>query len=171
MVLLPSPFHRWAVLNSSIAEVDPKMGSAHAMRLGGTSVIVEDTRISGHVQLSSLRVVLPDTMHLYILPLSEVGDPVDGVEAISSATLWYVVSGRQYLIDVKVFSGRSEAREIFITEVIYRRCLSFANRLIYPILCNLYLFGWHGTPHPHPSYLSPHLWPMLASLSGFLCGG
>ncbi|KAL8139518.1 hypothetical protein V2J09_005539 [Rumex salicifolius] len=116
VVALPSPFHRWAVTNSSVAEVDPMMGSAHVLRLGGTSVIVEDTRVAGNVQVSSLHVVLPDSLVLYLLPLSVAGDPVEGIEPISSAARWYVVSGRQYLIDMKVFSGGLEAQEIYITE-------------------------------------------------------
>lgn len=32
VVTLPSPFHRWSVLNSSVAQVDTMMGFAHALR-------------------------------------------------------------------------------------------------------------------------------------------
>ncbi|KAG5254531.1 ATP-dependent DNA helicase [Salix suchowensis] len=105
VVALPSPHHRWSVLNSSVAEVDHMSGFAQALSLGVTSVIVEDTRVAGHMQVSSLNVVLPDTLCLYIMPLSDSGDPVDGLKATPSLARWFVVSGRQYLIQMKVFLG------------------------------------------------------------------
>ncbi|CAK7328121.1 unnamed protein product [Dovyalis caffra] len=117
VVALPSPHHRWSVLNSSVAEVDYMLGFAHALSLGVTSVIVEDTRVAGHMQVSSLSVVLPDTLCLYIMPLSVSGDPVDGLKAVPSSARWFVVSGRQYLIQMKVYLGASDAQEIYITEL------------------------------------------------------
>ncbi|KAK9272744.1 hypothetical protein L1049_003121 [Liquidambar formosana] len=116
VVTLPSPYHRWSILNSSVAQVDTLMGIVHALSLGVTTVIVEDTRVAGHIQMSSLHVVLPDTSLLYVLPLSLSGDPVEGIEAIPSMARWYIVSGHQYLIQIKVFSQGPDAQEIYITE-------------------------------------------------------
>ncbi|OMO59291.1 Bacterial Ig-like, group 2 [Corchorus capsularis] len=115
-VTLPSPHHRWSVSNFSVAQVDSKMGVINALTLGETTVIVEDTRVDGHSQLSSLNVVLPDTMSMYISLLSSDGDPIEGMEPIPSLARWYVVSGKQYLIQLKVFSLGPNAHEIYITE-------------------------------------------------------
>ncbi|KAM0958021.1 hypothetical protein EV1_023125 [Malus domestica] len=116
VVTLPSPHHRWSVSNSSVARVDSMMGLANAFSLGITNTIVEDTRVAGHIQVSSLNVVLPDSLSLYIVPLSTSGDLVEGIEAIPSMTRWYGVSGRQYLIQMKVFSQGPDAQEIYLTE-------------------------------------------------------
>ncbi|XAR51910.1 hypothetical protein NMG60_11006706 [Bertholletia excelsa] len=115
VVSLPSPFHQWSILNSSVATVDAS-GSIHALRLGLTSVVVEDTRVAGHAQTSSLHVVLPDSLHLYLLPLSDSGDLIDEKNPISSVLRWYVVSGRNYLILLKVFPQGRDAQEIYLTE-------------------------------------------------------
>lgn len=115
-VSLPSIFHRWSVLNSTVAEVDRTLGEVYALNLGLTTVIVEDTRVAGHTQTSSLHVVLPDTIVLYILPLSASGSLIEQLAPISSMARWYVVSGRKYLIHVKVFSQGPGAQEIYITE-------------------------------------------------------
>ncbi|KAF4381614.1 hypothetical protein F8388_021242 [Cannabis sativa] len=116
VVTLPSPHHRWSVSNSSVAKVDSLMGSTNALHLGVTNVIVEDTRVAGHIQLSSLNVVLPDFISLYILPLSISDHLVEGTESISSKARWHVVSGHQYLIQIRAFSQGSDAQEIYITE-------------------------------------------------------
>lgn len=117
VVTLPSPHHRWSVSNLSVAQVDSMMGLTHAVNLGETSIIVEDTRVVGHRQVSSLNVVLPDTLCLYILPLSISGDLMEEAKAIPSVARWYVISGHQYLIQLKVFSQGPGAQEIYITEV------------------------------------------------------
>ncbi|XP_015576193.2 nuclear pore complex protein GP210 isoform X1 [Ricinus communis] len=116
VVTLPSPYHSWSVSNSSVAEVNSMIGFARALNLGVTIVIVEDTRVADHVQTSSLNVVLPDSLHLYIIPMSLSGDSVEEVKAIPFMETWYVVSGRQYLIQIKVFSWGPDAHEIYITE-------------------------------------------------------
>ncbi|KAK3033069.1 hypothetical protein RJ639_035695 [Escallonia herrerae] len=113
LVTLPSSFHRWSVLNSSVAEMDTMMGVAYALSLGVTTVSVEDTRVPGHVQMSSLHVVQPDSLSLYIIPLPLSGDPLEEVIPIPSVSRWYIVSGRRYLIHVKAFS---RGQEIYITE-------------------------------------------------------
>ncbi|KAK6928386.1 hypothetical protein RJ641_006977 [Dillenia turbinata] len=115
-IKLPSPYHRWSVMNSSVAQVDPLMGSTYAMSMGETTILAEDIRVAGHMQTSSLHVVLPDTICLYLLPLSASGNPIDDVKAIPSVARWYVVSGRKYLIYTKVFSREPGAPEIYLTE-------------------------------------------------------
>lgn len=117
VVTLPSAHHQWSVSNASVAQVDSKTGLAYAWNLGMAAVIVEDTRIAGHVQVSSLNVVLPASLCLYISPLSSSGDPVEGIKSIALTTRWYVVSGHQYLIQIKVFAHDHDAQEIYITEV------------------------------------------------------
>ncbi|KAL2335736.1 hypothetical protein Fmac_016949 [Flemingia macrophylla] len=116
VVTLPSPHHQWSVSNASVAQVDSKTGLAYTWNLGMTAVIVEDTRIAGHVQVSSLNVVLPSSLCLYISPLSSSGDPVEGIKSIPLMPWWYVVSGHQYLIQIKVFALDHDAQEIYITE-------------------------------------------------------
>ncbi|MCI10005.1 nuclear pore membrane glycoprotein 210-like, partial [Trifolium medium] len=56
-VTLPSPHHQWSASNDSVAQVDSKTGLAYAWNLGMTAIAVEDTRVAGHVQVSSLNVV------------------------------------------------------------------------------------------------------------------
>ncbi|KAL8555140.1 hypothetical protein ACS0TY_003077 [Phlomoides rotata] len=56
IVTLPSPFHQWSALNSSVANVDRAMGIIHALNLGITTLVVEDTRVVGHMQISSFHV-------------------------------------------------------------------------------------------------------------------
>lgn len=95
------------------------MGLTNALRLGVTNVIVEDTRVAGHIQLSSLNVVQPDSLWLYMEPLSINGVPMEGTKPIPSTARWHLISGQQYLIQIKVFSQGPDAHEIYITEVIY----------------------------------------------------
>ncbi|KAL3833124.1 hypothetical protein ACJIZ3_007860 [Penstemon smallii] len=116
VVSLPSPFHHWSALNSSVAQVERKMGTVHALNLGVTAIVVEDIRVAGHMQISSLHVVLPDNLLLFMSPLSLSGDPIESVNHNPSVARWYVVSGRLYLIQVKVFSPGPGAQEIYTTE-------------------------------------------------------
>lgn len=119
MVTLPSPHYRWSSSNSSIAHVASDLGLTSALRFGVTAVTVEDTRVVGHIQMSSLNVVMPESLHLYITPLPIVDEPVEGIERSVSLANWYIVSGRQYLIQLKVFSRGPDAQEIYITEVTF----------------------------------------------------
>ncbi|XP_045812556.1 nuclear pore complex protein GP210 isoform X2 [Trifolium pratense] len=116
VVTLPSPHHQWSASNDSVAQVDSKTGLAYAWNLGMTAITVEDTRVAAHVQVSSLNVVLPAYLGLYITPLSSSGDPVEGIKSIPLMARWYVVSGRQYLIQIKVFAHAHDEQEIYITE-------------------------------------------------------
>lgn len=117
VVSLPSPYYRWSVLNSSVAHVDPMLGVTHALSLGTTTITIEDTRVAGHKQGSSIHVVIPDSICLYLSPLSDSGEPVEGTEPVPSIVRWYVVSGHQYVIQMKVFSQGTDVQEIYITEV------------------------------------------------------
>ncbi|XP_022152143.1 nuclear pore complex protein GP210 isoform X1 [Momordica charantia] len=116
VVTLPSSHYRWSTSNSSIAHVDSNLGLTSALRFGVTAVIVEDTRVVGHIQMSSLNVVMPESLHWYISPLPTVDEPVEEIERTISLANWYIVSGRQYLIQMKVFSRGTDAQEIYITE-------------------------------------------------------
>ncbi|KAJ7974628.1 Nuclear pore complex protein [Quillaja saponaria] len=116
VVTLPSSHHLWSVSNSSVAQVDSKLGLAYAMSLGMTAIVVEDTRVAGHIQMSSLNVVLPGFLSLYITPLSISGDPVEGVPSISAMPRWYIVATRQYLIQMKVSAQGPVLEDIYITE-------------------------------------------------------
>lgn len=116
VIELPSPHHQWSVLNCSVARVDSLMGTVHTLRLGMTTVIVEDTRVSGHIQTSALHVVLPENLLLYLVPVTSSFDPVEGVEPIPSSDAWYVFPGQLYIIYMKVFTEGSDSKEILITE-------------------------------------------------------
>lgn len=114
---LPSPYHRWSAMNSSVAQVNSLTGTARALNLGITTITAEDTRVAGHMQMSSLHVVIPDSLYLYKLPLTSYGDPVEGISSTPSTGRWYVVVGQQYVVHMKVFSGGIDGHEIHITEV------------------------------------------------------
>uniref|UniRef100_A0A1J3FQQ1 BIG2 domain-containing protein n=1 Tax=Noccaea caerulescens TaxID=107243 RepID=A0A1J3FQQ1_NOCCA len=116
-VQLPSSHHRWSALNNSVIQVDSLIGLTKALSLGETTVVVEDTRVAGHIQGSSINVVIPDTFILYISPWSMSEDPITESKPYPSSMHWYVVSGRQYLIQMKIFSERPDAHEIYITEM------------------------------------------------------
>uniref|UniRef100_A0A1D1XKT8 Nuclear pore membrane glycoprotein 210-like n=2 Tax=Anthurium amnicola TaxID=1678845 RepID=A0A1D1XKT8_9ARAE len=113
---LPSPFHRWSVSNSTVAEVDSLMGFVRALNLGTTSINVEDTRVVGHVQMSTMHVVVPDKLCLYIMSITNVTDSMEGTKSIPPSSMWYVVVGQEYVIHVKVFSSEPDSKEIHITE-------------------------------------------------------
>ena len=127
VVPLPSPFHHWSTSNSSVAQVDATLGSVRAINLGTTNILVEDTRVAGNLQMSSFNVVLPDYISLYLLPLSKFGDPIEQVEPTLSNARWYIISGRQYLVELKVFSRDLSAREIYLTEVVMLLYFSYAS--------------------------------------------
>ncbi|KAG9446505.1 hypothetical protein H6P81_012633 [Aristolochia fimbriata] len=116
VIPLPSPYHQWYATNSSVAEVDQTRGLVDALSLGVTSIIVEDTRVAGHVQISMLHVVLPEKLHLYLVPVSTSTEPMDGRTATSSTDPWYLVSELQYVVHVKVFSTGPDAHEMHITK-------------------------------------------------------
>ncbi|KAF5204727.1 Nuclear pore membrane glycoprotein [Thalictrum thalictroides] len=116
VIPLPSPHHWWSVVNSSVAQVDSLTGVAHALNLGITTITVEDTRVVDHAQMSSLHVVIPDTLYLYKLPVTAYGDLIDGTSLTLSTVRWYVVVGQQYVVYMKVFSGGIDGHEVYITQ-------------------------------------------------------
>ncbi|XP_065001003.1 nuclear pore complex protein GP210-like isoform X1 [Musa acuminata AAA Group] len=116
VVDLPSPHHRWYVTNSSVAHVDIMMGVVHALNLGITDIIVEDTRVSGHAQTSTMHIVIPDKLCLYIVPVTNDSTPLEGMAPISSSDVWYVFPGQEYIVHIKVFSKGPDANEILVTE-------------------------------------------------------
>ncbi|XP_074574231.1 nuclear pore complex protein GP210 [Curcuma longa] len=113
---LPSLHHRWYVTNSSVAHIDPAMGVADALSLGTTDIVVEDTRLSGHEQRSTMHVVIPDKLCLYLVPVTNGSIPAEGVVSISSSDVWYVFPGQEYMINIKVLTGGPDVNEILITE-------------------------------------------------------
>lgn len=117
VVDLPSPHHRWYVTNSSVAHVDIMMGVVHALNLGITDIIVEDTRVSGHAQTSTMHIVIPDKLCLYIVPVTNDSTPLEGMAPISSSDVWYVFPGQEYIVHIKVFSKGPDANGILVTEV------------------------------------------------------
>ncbi|XP_037443214.1 nuclear pore complex protein GP210-like [Triticum dicoccoides] len=116
VVNLPSQYHLWHVKNSSVAQVDSSLGVIHTLSLGFTDVVVEDTRVSGHQQVSSLRVVIPRTLFLYLVPVMDDSGHFHGITSIPSSEVWYVFPGQKYMVLAKAFAEGFDAREIFITE-------------------------------------------------------
>ncbi|PIA51702.1 hypothetical protein AQUCO_01100520v1 [Aquilegia coerulea] len=116
VIPLPSPHHWWSVVNSSVAQVDSLTGVAHALNLGITTITVEDTRVVDHEQMSSLHVVIPDTLCLYKIPMTADGDLIDETSLTLSTVRWYVVVGQQYVVYMKVFSGGINGHEVYITQ-------------------------------------------------------
>uniref|UniRef100_A0ACD5XVX7 Uncharacterized protein n=1 Tax=Avena sativa TaxID=4498 RepID=A0ACD5XVX7_AVESA len=116
VVNLPSQYHLWHVTNSSVAQVDSSLGVVHALSLGFTNVVVEDTRVSGHKQVSSLHVVIPRALFLYLVPVMEDSDHLYGITNIPSSEVWYVFPGKEYMVLAKAFAEGFDTREIFITE-------------------------------------------------------
>jgi nuclear pore complex protein Nup210 len=119
VVNLPSQYHLWHVKNSSVAQVDSSLGVVHTLSLGFTDVVVEDTRVSGHQQVSSLRVVIPRTLFLYLVPVMDDSGHFHGITSIPSSEVWYVFPGQKYMVLAKAFAEGFDAREIFITEVLF----------------------------------------------------
>ena len=113
---MPSKFHRWSASNSTVARVDSASGSARGLNFGITHVIVEDTRVTDHYQFSTLHVVLPDKLCLYIMPISGVTSSLEATKD-SSSVPWFVVIGRDYVVLMKVFTREPDANEIYITQV------------------------------------------------------
>lgn len=116
VVNLPSQYHLWHVKNSSVAQVDSSLGVVHALSLGFTIVVVEDTRVSGHQQVSSLHVIIPRTLFLYLVPVVDDSAHFHGTTNIPYSEVWYVFPGQKYMVLAKAFAEGFDTREIFITE-------------------------------------------------------
>ncbi|XP_062193278.1 nuclear pore complex protein GP210 [Phragmites australis] len=116
VVNLPSQYHRWHATNSSVAQVDSSLGILHALSLGFTEVVVEDTRVSGHEQVSSVHVVIPRSLFLYLIPTMDDSAHLYGTTHIPSSNVWYVFPGQKYMVLAKAFAEGFDAREISITK-------------------------------------------------------
>ncbi|KAK3132641.1 hypothetical protein QOZ80_6AG0525560 [Eleusine coracana subsp. coracana] len=92
------------------------MGTLRALSLGFTEVVVEDTRVSGHEQVSSVHVVIPRTLFLYLIPIMDDSAHLHGTTHIPSSKVWYVFPGQKYKVLAKAFAEGFDAREISITE-------------------------------------------------------
>ena len=79
------------------------LGIAHALNFGITNIIVEDSKVSGHVQISSFHVVTIDKLCLYMVPVTNASAPLDGAAPIPSLVVWYVFPGQEYIIDIRFF--------------------------------------------------------------------
>uniref|UniRef100_A0A0E0B6Q8 BIG2 domain-containing protein n=1 Tax=Oryza glumipatula TaxID=40148 RepID=A0A0E0B6Q8_9ORYZ len=108
--------HHWHVTNSSVAQVDSSLGVLHALSLGFTNIVVEDTRVSGHAQVSSLHVVIPQALFLYLVPVVDDSAHFHGITSIPSSEVWYVFPGRKYVVLAKAFAEGFDFKEMFITE-------------------------------------------------------
>lgn len=119
VVELPSPHHKWYATNHSVALVDSMIGTVQALVLGFSEIIVEDVRVSGHVQTSALHVVVPTEIILNLLPMINASAPFEFGEPIPSSVPWYVFPGQEYVVLLKAFPARSVANEIFLTEACF----------------------------------------------------
>lgn len=95
-----------------MARVDSSTGIAYALNVGETVVTVEDIRV-GHTQMSTLNVVLPETLYMHI----STSDDVQGLT--NSSMTRYIFPGNSYRVEIKVFSRGPDAHEIYITEVCF----------------------------------------------------
>lgn len=102
-----------------MAQVDRSLGTLRALSLGFTEVVVEDTRVSGHEQVSSVHVVIPRTLFLYLIPIMDDSSHLHGTTHIPSSKVWYVFPGQKYKVLAKAFAEGFDAREISITEVLF----------------------------------------------------
>uniref|UniRef100_A0A0E0B6Q6 BIG2 domain-containing protein n=1 Tax=Oryza glumipatula TaxID=40148 RepID=A0A0E0B6Q6_9ORYZ len=116
MVKFKLKHHHWHVTNSSVAQVDSSLGVLHALSLGFTNIVVEDTRVSGHAQVSSLHVVIPQALFLYLVPVVDDSAHFHGITSIPSSEVWYVFPGRKYVVLAKAFAEGFDFKEMFITE-------------------------------------------------------
>lgn len=92
------------------------MGSVHASDFGVTSVIVEDMRVAGNLQISTIHVVSPEELCLHLVLVDSLYNPIDGSVNSITTPLWYVVTGRFYIIHVKALL-REPMQEIHLTKV------------------------------------------------------
>ncbi|TVU10546.1 hypothetical protein EJB05_44087, partial [Eragrostis curvula] len=78
--------------------------------------VAQDTRVSGHEQVSSVHVVIPRTLFLYLIPIMDDSTHLHGTTHIPSSKVWYVFPGQKYKVLAKAFAEGFDAKEISITE-------------------------------------------------------
>ncbi|MCO5578576.1 hypothetical protein L7F22_032420 [Adiantum nelumboides] len=120
-IKLPSPHYYWSIVDSSIAEIDQFLGNLSTKCIGSTNVIVQDTRLKGHQQLSALHVVLPSSLKLYLKPLSDKDDRQQTISSgevflESSDTPWSLVVGWDYVVQIMAFSAQSVSSPLYLTK-------------------------------------------------------
>ncbi|KAG0553510.1 hypothetical protein KC19_12G017200 [Ceratodon purpureus] len=119
VVPLPSPHHRWSLDKSTVADVDAESGLMTARAYGSTVVTVEDLRLTGHQQTSTIHVVRPTSLVLALSPLlgKGVGAVASGKSLmIMSDSSWQVVAGRKYVVQVFAFSTESGNKPLLLTK-------------------------------------------------------
>ena len=109
-------------MDSAIAEVDQYMGKVSTQTVGNTEIVVEDVRLAGHKQFSSLHVVTPSSLQLYLAPLgfhnaSQQTAMKKEAPLCSSDLPWYLIVGWDYVIQVMAFSDESSTTPLHITQV------------------------------------------------------
>lgn len=126
VISLPSPHHRWSLDNSTVADIDTVSGFITARTYGSTVVTVEDLRLSGHQQTSTIHVVRPISLVLSLSPL--LGKETGAVSNVKQSVVlsdsnWQVVAGRKYVVQAFAFSKESGKKPLLLTKV---RCFSNA---------------------------------------------
>lgn len=117
---MPSKHHRWSLDNFTVADIDPLSGLITAHTYGSTIVTVVDLRLTGHEQTSTIHVVNPLSLALYLSPL-----PVKGTGAlvsrhrplVTSDSPWQVVTGHKYVVQALSFSRESGTQPLLLTKV------------------------------------------------------
>ena len=123
VVNLPSPNHHWFVTNDSIASIDPVMGIVDATAIETTNILVEDLRVVGNQQTTTLHTVIPNELHLYLSLFTRLRGVLNGEDLVSCTTPWYFVVGREYVVHLKAFSWQSSAQPLYLTEVCVMKTL------------------------------------------------
>jgi nuclear pore complex protein Nup210 len=120
VIPLPSPNHRWSLDNSKVADIDTVSGFITARTYGSTVVTVEDLRLTGHQQTSTIHVVRPISLVLSLSPL--LGKGTGAVSSgkppvVMSDSSWQVVAGRKYVVQAFSFSKESGNQPLLLTKV------------------------------------------------------
>lgn len=119
VIPLPSPNHRWSLDNSKVADIDTVSGFITARTYGSTVVTVEDLRLTGHQQTSTIHVVRPISLVLSLSPL--LGKGTGAVSSgkppvVMSDSSWQVVAGRKYVVQAFSFSKESGNQPLLLTK-------------------------------------------------------
>lgn len=119
VISLPSPHHRWSLDNSTVADIDTVSGFITARTYGSTVVTVEDLRLSGHQQTSTIHVVRPISLVLSLSPL--LGKETGAVSNVKQSVVlsdsnWQVVAGRKYVVQAFAFSKESGKKPLLLTK-------------------------------------------------------
>lgn len=117
---MPSPHYRWSLDNSTVADIDTVSGFITARTYGSTVVTVEDLRLTGHQQTSTIHVVRPTILVLSLSTLLGKGTGVVSSgksPVVMSDSTWQVVTGRKYVVQAFSFSKESGNQPLLLTKV------------------------------------------------------